>query len=88
MTIRVDVPQQLRSYTKGATTASVDGQDVESALADLDRKFPGIRFRLIDEQGRIREHMRVFANGERVRRLDVKLKPGDQLQIFGALSGG
>lgn len=88
MTIRVHVPQQLRSYTNGATTAAVEGDNVDSALSNLDALYPGIRFRVIDEQGRVREHMRVYANGERVRQLEVKLKAGDQIQIFGALSGG
>lgn len=88
MSIRVDVPQQLRNYTNGVTTVIVEGHDVDSTLSSLDNKYPGIRFRVIDEQGRVREHMRVFANGERVRRLDVTLNPGDLVQIFGALSGG
>ena len=57
-------------------------------LEDLDRLFPGIRFRLIDEQDAIRQHMRIFVNRVPVRSLDVALGPDDEVHIFQALSGG
>jgi molybdopterin synthase sulfur carrier subunit len=57
-------------------------------LANLDRRFPGIRFRMIDEQGGIRQHMRIFVNGEEVKGLDVPLVTSDEVHILQALSGG
>ncbi len=88
MSITVFIPQQLRSYTSGATTATASGKTVDDALNDLDARFPGIRFRVIDEQGRIREHMRVFVDGERVREIGVPVRAKGEVHIFGALSGG
>lgn len=86
--ITVFIPQQLRSYTSGATTATASGNTVDQALNDLDARFPGIRFRVIDEQGRIREHMRIFVDGERVREIGADVNAQGEVHIFGALSGG
>ncbi len=82
------VPQQLRSYTAGATHVDAAGRTVDEALVSLNQRFPGIRFRVVDEQGRIREHMRIFVDGERVHEVGAKLKPTAEVHIFGALSGG
>jgi hypothetical protein len=86
--ITIHIPQQLRSYTAGATQVEAQGRTVDEALAHLNDRFPGIRFRVIDEQGRIREHMRVFVDGERVREIGVRLGPKAEVHVFGALSGG
>lgn len=86
--LTIFIPQQLRSYTSGATTATANGNTVAQALTDLDTRFPGIRFRVIDEQGRIREHMRIFVDGERVREIAVAVSAKGEVHIFGALSGG
>lgn len=86
--IKVLIPSQLRSYTDGAAQVSVAGANIDAALDDLDARFPGIKFRVIDEQGAVRKHMRLFANGAIARRIDVALKDGDELMIVGALSGG
>ncbi len=86
--IRVRVPSQLRSYTDGAAEVSAEGASIAAALSDLDARFPGIRFRVIDEQGSVRPHMRLFANGVIARQIDAALADGDELMIVGALSGG
>jgi molybdopterin converting factor small subunit len=61
---------------------------VDAVMRDLDRRFEGLRFRVIDEQGRIRRHMRIFVGLEQVESLDRLLHAGDEVLIFGALSGG
>ena len=57
-------------------------------LADLEARFPGIRFRMIDEQDRMRPHVRFFINGRAVHDLAVRLDDTDELAIVQALSGG
>jgi len=60
----------------------------DAVLQDLDRRFPGLRFRVVDEQDRIRRHMRVFVGREETRTVGRKVADGDEVLIFGALSGG
>jgi molybdopterin converting factor small subunit len=84
----VRIPSPLLSYTAQAKEVQAQGADLIELLADLDRQFPGIRFRMIDEQGAVRPHMRIFVNGEQVLQLTTKLAPGDEVQILQALSGG
>jgi len=86
--IRVQVPSPLRSYTGERATVEAAGGTVEELLADLDRRFPGMRFRMIDEQDRIRQHIRFFVDGELVRQIAHPVRPGQELQILCALSGG
>jgi len=86
--INVFVPSQLHSYTGGVSRLQADGATVDAVLDDLDRRFPGLKFRVIDEQARIRPHMRLFIGKEAARDIRAPVRPGDELMIFGALSGG
>jgi molybdopterin converting factor small subunit len=87
--MNVRIPTPLRSYTGQRASVEVDGApDLESVFAELDRRFPGLRFRVVDEQGRLRRHMKVFVNDEAVRDLAVPLAPTDEVTIMQALSGG
>lgn len=85
--MKVLIPGPLRSYTREREVEAA-GATLAGLLADLDRRYPGIRFRMIDEQDRIRAHMRFFINGAQVFELAHALGPGDQVQIVQALSGG
>ena len=60
MTIAVLIPSQLTAYTDGVTRVEAAGATVGGVLDDLDRRFPGLKFRVIDEQDRVRKHMRMF----------------------------
>jgi molybdopterin converting factor small subunit len=86
--MKVRIPDPLRSYTGRAKVVEAEGGTVDAVLRDLDRQFPGLRFRMVDEQDRIRKHMKVFVNDESVRDLDTPLTEGDELTIMQALSGG
>jgi molybdopterin synthase sulfur carrier subunit len=86
--VRVLIPSQLHAYSGGASRVEASGASIAEALDDLDRRFPGIRFRVIDEQDRIRPHMRLFVGQTAARDIRVGLADGDELLIFGALSGG
>lgn len=86
--IRVAIPSQLIAYTEGATRVEAAGATVGAVMEDLDRRYPGLRFRVIDEQDRVRRHMRIFVGRDETRALDRPLQSGEELLIFGALSGG
>jgi molybdopterin converting factor small subunit len=85
--VKVLIPSPLHSYT-GGPRVEAEGESVAALLADLDRRYPGIRFRMVDEQDRIRRHMRVFVNGDQVFDLAHALEPHDEVVIVQALSGG
>lgn len=85
--MKVLIPSPLHSYT-GAARVDAEGATLAALLADLERRYPGIRFRMVDEQDRIRRHMRVFINGDPVFDLARALEPGDDVVIVQALTGG
>ena len=86
--MRVVVPSQLRGYTSGADLVEAAGATLGEVLLDLDRQFPGLRFRVIDEQDRVRRHIILFVGEERATDLTRPIATGAELQIVGALSGG
>ncbi len=67
---------------------SVEGATLGEALADLDRQCPGFRFRIIDEQDQVREHIKLFVNRAEADDLSCPVGPNDQIQIILAISGG
>jgi molybdopterin converting factor small subunit len=85
--MKVHIPGALRSYTERAETEA-GGATLRALLADLERQYPGIRFRMIDEQDRIRRHIRIFVNGDQVFSLAHALEGNDEVVIVQALSGG
>ena len=85
--MKVLIPDALLSYTQSRYTQA-SGATLGAMLDDLERQYPGIRFRMIDEQDRMRPHMRFFVNGRQVRTLTHPLAAGDAVQIVQALSGG
>lgn len=86
--MRVVVPSQLRGYTAGAHEVEARGATLDAVFDDLDRRFPGFRFRVIDEQRKIRRHIIVFVGEHRVDDLDAPVLDSQTLTIVGALSGG
>jgi len=85
--MQVLIPSSLRSYTR-LMRVQASGTTLGELLADLERQFPGIRFRMVDEQDRIRPHMRVFVGGRAIHDLAQPLQPADDVNIVQALSGG
>ena len=86
--IRVLIPSPLFSYTGGQRQVEADGESLAGLVQALDARYPGMRHRIVDEQDRIRRHIRVFVNGEMVERLDRVLGSEDEVMIVAALSGG
>jgi molybdopterin synthase sulfur carrier subunit len=85
--MKVLIPTPLHSYTDAAQVEAC-GETLDALLDDLDRRYPGIRFRLVNEQGRTRPHMRIFVNGRSEFDLSRPLDAGDEVIIVQALSGG
>jgi molybdopterin converting factor small subunit len=84
----VSIPTPLRSYTDGRAEVEAPGASLDEVLDDLDRQFPGLRFRIVDEQDRVRPHIKLYARGAFVRSLDTPVGPDDEVHIICALSGG
>ncbi|MBM4204545.1 MAG: MoaD/ThiS family protein [Gammaproteobacteria bacterium] len=86
--MRVLIPSPLQSYTSRARLVTASGATLGALLNDLDRRYPGIRFRMIDEQDGIRPHMMIYVRGERTRDLTTALDEHEEVVIMQALSGG
>ncbi|NUN52026.1 MAG: MoaD/ThiS family protein [Planctomycetaceae bacterium] len=86
--MRVRLPSLVDSYTGGLREVDLPAGDLAAVFAGLEARFPGVRFRLVDEHGRLRTHINVFVNADAERDLSRPLRPGDQVMIVGALSGG
>lgn len=88
----VAIPSPLRSYTAGAArvTIEVTGEAprLDDILAALDNAYPGIRFRMVDERGRVRPHIQIFVNGSVQREPAAAIPPGAEIMLVAALSGG
>ena len=85
--MQVLIPGALRSYTR-ASRVEAAGETLAALFQDLDRRYPGLRFRVVDEQDRLRPNMRLFVNGLGVRDLGLALTECDFVAIVLALSGG
>ncbi len=84
---KVSIPGPLLSYTKQRLVVAT-GATLGDVVHDLDRQYPGLRFRMVDEQDHVRPHMRIFVNGAQVFDLQRALGPTDTVHIVQALSGG
>jgi molybdopterin synthase sulfur carrier subunit len=91
MAVLVRIPTPLRALTKGNAEVQATGQTVTDLVDDLERQFPGIRERLLDEAGELRRFINVYVNEEDIRFLEGKkttLKERDQVSILPAIAGG
>lgn len=86
--MRVRVPTPLAAYTGHRREVEGEGGDLAALLDDLDRRHPGMRFRIVDERGAIRTHIKIFVNGAQAAGLALVLAPSDEVLVVAALSGG
>ncbi len=84
----VFIPTPLRSYTRDAGRVEVEGATVDDVLKALDVRYPGFRFRIINEQDRIREHIKIFVDEEVTRDVRAAVPAHSRVHIVCALSGG
>jgi molybdopterin synthase sulfur carrier subunit len=94
MSVSVRIPTILRTYTDGAAEVTVepgDGATLQSVLDALEAHHPGIRARVLDEQGKLRRFVNVYVNDDDVRfaeGLDTKTPAGTQISVIPAVAGG
>jgi len=86
--MKINIPTPLRSYSGGSAQVSLSAPTLGALLRELDARFPGMRFRIIDEQDGIRPHIKLFVNTELVGDLNRSLAERDEVHIICALSGG
>jgi molybdopterin synthase sulfur carrier subunit len=89
--VEVHIPGPLRQYSSGAAKVDLPPGPVLPLISELDRRFPGIATRILDDQGRVRQHVNLFLNEESIKSKDlsgVVAKAGDRLQILPSVSGG
>lgn len=85
--MNVYIPSPLRSYT-GQSVVQAGGATLAQMFEDLERRFPGLRFRVINEQDEIRRHIKIFVNQTTAENLRALLSPDDSIRIIMAISGG
>jgi molybdopterin converting factor small subunit len=86
--MKVIIPSSLRVYTGGLSEVDAEAASVAELIKELDRRYPGFRFRVIDEQDALRPHIRVTVNAEVTADLAAPLRPGDEVALIQAFSGG
>ena len=91
MGIAILIPTQLRPLTKHQSVIELAAPNVGAALAELEAHHPGIRERILDEQGAVRRFVNVYVNQDDIRflqNLATPLKDGDAISIIPAIAGG
>jgi len=91
MPVTIRIPQPLQKLTQGQAEVAADGVKVVEVIASLEAKHPGIRERLLDENGKLRRFVNIYLNDEDIRflhNLETEIKEGDKLSIVPAIAGG
>jgi len=91
MPVTVRIPTPLRAVVKGNANVEAKGTTIGDVIGDLERQFPGLRERLVDESGELRRFINIYVNQEDIRFLDnqaTALKDGDEVAIVPAIAGG
>ena len=91
MAVTVRIPTPLRTLTRGSAEVQAKGDTVDDLVVDLERQFPGMKERLVDESGALRRFINIYVNEEDIRFMQgerTALKDGDQVSIVPAIAGG
>lgn len=91
MGVSVLIPTPLRNLTGGAEKVDAEGATLGELIDDLERQHPGLKERLLDENGEMRRFVNVYINQEDVRFKDglkTALSEGDEVSIVPAIAGG
>jgi molybdopterin synthase sulfur carrier subunit len=88
---KVRIPTPLRKLTNNEEIVEVSATDIGAAIIELQTKYPGIKERLMDDNGEVRRFVNVYVNEEDIRFLQnqkTPLKDGDEISIIPAIAGG
>ena len=91
MSVIVRIPTPLRRLTQGEDKVSVEGESLGEVVDALESQFTGIKDRLCDEAGDLRNFVNIYINGEDVRFLDglnTDTSDGDEISVVPAVAGG
>jgi molybdopterin synthase sulfur carrier subunit len=91
MSVLVRIPTPLRRFTNGADEVGTDGATIGAVVNDLEKRHPGIKERLCDDEGRVRRFVNIYVNGDDIRflsNLETPVKDGDEVSIVPAIAGG
>lgn len=77
----------IQQYAGGLSAAEVEGSSARAAIASLEASHPALKGWVVDEQGKLRQHVKLFVRGAATS-LDAELRPTDELYIVAAISGG
>jgi molybdopterin synthase sulfur carrier subunit len=91
MAIEVSIPTPLRGLTQNKDTVGAEGTTIAAVIDDLEKNYPGIKTRLVDDAGNLRRFVNIYLNGEDVRFLQdqaTAVNAGDEISIVPAIAGG
>ncbi|MBO8141839.1 MAG: MoaD/ThiS family protein [Firmicutes bacterium] len=91
MAVRVRIPVLMRNLTGGESQVTAEGRTVAEVFSDLDRRFPGVKERVYDEEGKLRRFINVYVNEKDIREMqgeETPLADGDEVAIVPAIAGG
>jgi len=91
MAKRIRIPTPLRKLTNNEDVVEVKAETIADAIVELQSRYPGIKERLVDDNGEVRRFVNVYVNEEDIRFLqnqDTPLKDGDEVSIIPAIAGG
>ena len=91
MAVTVRIPTPLRNATNGERVVEIGGANLKECLVNLDHRYPGIRGRIVDDSGELKQYIIIYVNGEDVRFLqgiNTPVSSGDELSIVPAVAGG
>ncbi len=90
MSIKINIPSYMRSFTNNMKVVEVNGSTVGGCLSHLVKQFPGIKGQLFSKDGNLFETIAISVNGESAypEQLTKPVKDGDELNIVIIIGGG
>ena len=91
MAVQVRIPTPLRRITNGERLVRAEGGDLAQAIEDLDRRYPGLRAKILDDRGEVLQFVNIFVNERDLRCLSglrTRLEDGAEVSIVPAMAGG